>query len=59
MDELSAQVRKLWLLAACATFITETFLEFINTSCSIDKTLLTREKWVASRANTDVQILNR
>ncbi len=59
MDELSAQVGKLWLLAACATFVTKSLLEFINTSCGIHKTLLTGEKWVASRANTDVQILNR
>ncbi len=58
MDELSAQIRKLRLLAACATFVTKTLLEFIDTTCCINKTLLTSEKRVASRANTDMQILH-
>lgn len=59
MGELSAQIRKLRLLAACATFFAETLLELINTTCGIDKALLTSEERVAGRANTDVQILHR
>lgn len=58
MDELSAQIRKLGLLAACATFLTKTLLELVDSTCGINKALLTCEERVASRANPDVQILN-
>ena len=56
--ELSAEIGKLGLLAALAgrLRISKTLLELVHPTGGIHETLLTGEKRVTGRTNTDVQI---
>ena len=59
-SDFDLQIGKLGLLAALSgTRLTETLLELVHPSGSVDETLLPREEGVASGADTNVQVLNR
>jgi hypothetical protein len=55
---LCGNVAELWSCAAdaCAAV---TLSEFVHTTSGVDEALLTCEVWVATGADTDLQVLNR